>query len=150
VLNSTTTGADGSYSFTVQTTTNELYKVATATKPIRRTAVLFQGVQDVVKMTASSSTSTVGGHITFSGDVAPDQAGHFIYLEKLGKDNDWHVVEVRFVKMNSTFEFGWTFGTSGQKEFRARITGGPPNVGGASQPIPIAVSLPPLNTLPTG
>jgi hypothetical protein len=149
-LQSTTTGTDGSYSFNVQTTTNELYKVKTASKPLRHSAVLFQGVQDVVNMSASSATSTVGGHITFSGDVSPDKAGHVIYLEKLGKDNDWHVVEVRFVNANSTFQFGWTFGTSGTKEFRARITGGPANVGGASSPVDVAVAQPPLTSLPTG
>ena len=32
-------------------------------------------------------TSTVNGHVVFSGNVAPGKAGHVIYLEKLGKDN---------------------------------------------------------------
>ncbi len=65
--------------------------------PRRHTAVLFEGVQDVVTMTSSSPTSTVGGHVTFTGSVSPDKAGHVIYLQKLGKDGDWHTVEVRFV-----------------------------------------------------
>ncbi len=147
----TTTGSDGSYSFAnLVSTTNELYQVRTTFAPARHTAVLFEGVQDVVTMQASSSTSTVGGRITFSGSVAPDKSGHVIYLEKLGKDNDWHVVEIRFVRGNSTFQFGWTFGTAGTKEFRARITGGPANVGGASAPVTIDVTQPPLSALPTG
>ncbi len=150
-LTTTTTGSDGSYSFAnVVSTTNELYQVRTTFAPYRHTAVLFEGVQDVVTMQASSSTSTVDGRITFSGSVSPDKSGHVIYLEKLGSDNDWHVVEVRFVGGNSTFQFGWTFGTAGTKEFRARITGGPANVGGASAPVTIDVTQPPLSALPTG
>jgi hypothetical protein len=150
-LTTTTTTADGSYSFpNVTSTTNQLYQVRTTFAPARHTAVLFEGVQDVVTMQASSSTSTVDGHITFTGSVSPDKAGHVIYLQKLGKDNDWHTVEVRTVDSNSTFQFGWTFGTAGTKEFRARITGGPANVGGASAPVTIDVTQPPLSTLPTG
>lgn len=149
VVQSTVTGSDGSYSFTVQSTTNELYQARTASAPLRSSAALFEGVQDMVNMTASSSTSTVGGHVTFTGDVSPGKAGHVIYLQKLGKDGDWHTVEVGFVDANSTFQFGWTFGAQGSKEFRARITGGPVNVGGASAPVAIAVSQPPLSGLPT-
>jgi hypothetical protein len=150
-LTTTTTATDGSYSFpNVASSTNELYLVRTTFAPRRHTAVLFQGVQDVVTMSSSSSTSTVDGHVVFTGSVSPDKAGHSIYLQKLGKDGDWHTVEVRFVNSASTFQFGWTFGTAGTKEFRARITGGPANVGGASAPVTIVVSQPPLSTLPTG
>ena len=150
-VNTTTTGADGSYSFAnLTSTTNELYLVRTTFAPRRHTAVLFEGVQDVVTMSSSSGTSTVDGHVVFSGSVSPSKAGHAIYLQKLGKDGDWHTVEVRFVDNASTFQFGWTFGTMGTKEFRARITGGPANVGGASAPVTVVVSQPPLSTLPTG
>ncbi len=150
LLQSTTTGANGGYSFTVQSDTNELYQVRTTFKPARQSAVLFQGVQDVVTMSASSSTSTVNGHITFQGTVSPGKPGHVIYLEKLGRDDQWHVVEVRYVSSRSTFQFGWTFGTAGDKQFRARITGGLANVGAASPAVTVDVSQPPLAALPTG
>jgi hypothetical protein len=149
-VTTTTTAADGSYSFpNLASNTNELYLVRTTFAPRRHTAVLFEGVQDVVTMSSSSSTSTVDGHVVFTGSVSPDKTGHAIYLQKLGKDGDWHTVEVRFVNGASTFQFGWTFGTAGSKEFRARITGGPGNVGGASAPVTVVVSQPPLSTLPT-
>ena len=145
-----TTAADGSYQFAnVSSATNELYQVRTTFAPRRTSAALFEGVQDVVTMQASSSTSVVGGTVTFSGTVSPDKAGHVVYLERLGADNDWHVVEVRLVTPSSTFQFGWTFGTAGTKDFRARIVGGPANVGGASPEVPVVVSLPALSTLPT-
>ena len=150
-VTTTTTAADGSYSFpNVASRTNELYLVRTTFAPRRHTAVLFQGVQDVVTLSSSSATSTVDGHVVFTGSVSPDKTGHAIYLQKFGKDGDWHTVEVRFINGASTFQFGWTFGTMGTKEFRARITGGPANVGGASAPVTVVVSQPPLSTLPTG
>jgi hypothetical protein len=72
-----------------------------------------------------------------------------IYLQRLGADNDWHTVQVSTVTPSSTFQIPWTFGTAGTKEFRARITGGPANVGGASPPVTIDVTQPALSTLPT-
>lgn len=150
-LATATTGPDGSYSFAnVASATNELYQVRTTFKPGRHSAALFEGVQDVVTMQASASTSTVNGHVVFTGSVSPDKAGHVIYLQKLGTDNDWHTVEVRSVGNSSTYQFGWTFGTAGTKQFRARITGGPANVGGASAPVTIDVTQPALSSLPTG
>jgi hypothetical protein len=142
------TGSNGSYSFTEQPTENELYQVRETFAPHRHTAVLFEGVQDVVSMTASSPSSTVGGMVTLMGDVTPSKAGHVVYLQKLGEDNDWHTVEVRFVRSNSTFQFGWTFGTTGEKTFRARITGDEENVGGASAPLAIAVGPSSVSSLP--
>ena len=64
-------------------------------------------------MTPSSTTSEVGGHVTFTGTVLPDKAGHVIYLQRLGADGDWHNEEIRFVTNASTFQFGWTFGKAG-------------------------------------
>ncbi|MGI8506680.1 MAG: hypothetical protein ACR2MK_07710 [Solirubrobacteraceae bacterium] len=148
---STTTGGNGEYNFANLTSThNDLYQVRTTFAPARESAVLFEGVQDVVTLTASSSTSTVGGHITFTGNVSPDKSGHVVYLQKFGKDSDWHTVEVQVVHSGSTFQFGWTFGTARTKEFRARIIGGKVNVGGASAPVTIDVTQPPLSSLPTG
>jgi hypothetical protein len=151
-LTSTVTGSNGNYAFAnLESSTNELYQVRPTFAPARQTAVLFEGVQDVVTMSASSSTSMVGGRVTFTGNVSPDKAGHVIYLQRLGMDGYWHTLETRYVRANSTFQFGWTFGTAGVDQFRARITGTglPPNVGGASPPVTIDVTLPPVTSLPT-
>jgi hypothetical protein len=146
----TNTKGDGSYSFTVSPTQNTLYQARTSLPPHRHSAVLFEGVRDVVNMTASSDSSTVGGKVTFTGTVTPDKAGHAIYLQKLGKDGDWHTVEVHHVKSDSTFQFTWTFGTQGMKTFRARITSDERNVGDASTPVTITVSPAPASSLPPG
>ncbi len=137
----TTIGSDGSYTFAPQApTSNTVYQVRTTLAPRRHSAVLFEGVQDALTMTPSSTTSEVGGHITFTGTVLPDKAGEVIYLQRLGADGDWHNEEIRVVTHGSTFQFGWTFGKAGTYQFRARITGDGVNVGGASAPVTIQVS----------
>ncbi len=83
----TTTGSDGSYSFSQAPTENTLYQVRTTQAPRRHSAVLFEGVRDVISMTGPS-TATVGQKVTFTGTVLPDKAGHVIYLQRLGKDGD--------------------------------------------------------------
>jgi hypothetical protein len=145
----TTTGSDGGYTFAAQLPTeNRLYQVRTTLAPSRRSAVLFEGVRDVLTMTASSTSSTVGGRVTFDGTVLPDKAGHVIYLQRLGADGEWHVVAVGLVRNTSTFEFNWSFGTAGTKTFRARITSDGRNVGAASAPVTVTVSPAPTSSLP--
>jgi hypothetical protein len=149
-ITTTITGTDGSYSFpSVESTTNELYQARTTFAPHRDTAVLFEGAQDTLTFQSSSPTSTVGGQVTFTGSVSPDKAGHVIYLQRLGADNNWHTVASSTVKPDSTYAFNWTFGTAGTKVFRARITGGPANVGNASSTVTIDVTQPALSSLPT-
>ena len=137
----TTTGPDGSYVFPAQVpSANTLYLVRTTLAPHRHSAVLLEGVQDLLSMVPSSTTSTVGGEVTFDGTVLPDKTGHVIYLQRLGADGNWHNVEIRAVQFGSTFHFAWTFGKAGAYEFRARITSDHANVGNASAPVTIQVS----------
>ena len=144
----TTTGSGGSYTFAPQMPAyNTVYRVETTLAPHRHSAALFEGVQDVLTMTPSSTTSQIGGTVTFTGTVLPDKAGHVIYLQLLGTDGHWHNEEVRFVTGSSTFQFGWTFGKAGAYQFRARITEDRGNVGGASTPVTIQVS--PATTSPS-
>jgi hypothetical protein len=152
-ITSTSTGTDGSYSFPLTGALapghNEVYEVRTTIAPHRHSAQLFEGVRDVVTINPSSTSSTVGGVVTFTGSVTPDKAGHAIYLQRLGADGDWHNVEMRVVSTSSAYEFSWTFGAAGSKEFRVRIYGGPENVGAASAPVTVTVSgLAPVSSLP--
>jgi hypothetical protein len=151
-LGATTTDGNGNYSFTQSPPHNMIYVVRTTLPPRRHTAPLFEGVRDLVTLASSSPTSQVGGQVTFSGTVTPDKAGHVIYLQKLGPDGDWHTVKVDLVQSDATFQFTWTFGSAGVKQFRARIPGGPVNLGGASDPVSVTVSpaaVPPAS-LPPG
>src|ERR1019366_6731122 len=76
-LGSTPTGSDGSYSFTQMPSHNETYRVRTTyiPPPRRKTAQVFEGAADVVSLTASSTTSTVGGEVTSTGTGLAGQDG---------------------------------------------------------------------------
>ena len=66
----TTAMTDGAGNYTFANVTSYQRAVSGAGHVPARpgaSAVLFEGVQDVVNMTPSSKTSTVGGHVTFSG-----------------------------------------------------------------------------------
>jgi hypothetical protein len=119
--------------------------VRTTFAPARHSAVLFEGVRDVLQFVADQSTTTVGGQVTFTGSVTPDKAGHPIYLQRLGADGDWHSIEVTLVRPNSTFQFAWRFGKAGSEQFRARIFSDLHNVGAASTP-PVTVTVSPAVT----
>ncbi len=138
-LATTVTGLDGSYSFSQSPARNEVYRVGT-TKPHRVSANLYEGVQDVVTMSASSAAGVVGGTVSLGGTVTPDHTGHIVHLQLLGADGYWHNVATGVVASGSTYSFTYTFGETGEMQLRARIYGGPENVGGASLPVTIAVS----------
>jgi hypothetical protein len=132
-------------------TTNMVYYVATMPLPHtkrRHTALLYQGVQDMVTMHASTGTASTAQTVTFFGTVLPDKAGHLIYLQKLGTDGDWHTVALGIVGSNSTFQFTWTVGSPNTYSFRARVPSDENNVGGASAPVSVTATAPPATTLP--
>ena len=129
-----------------------VYAVHATGPPVKQlTARLFQGVQDVVALSASAATASVGESLILTGTVSPDKAGHVIDLEQLGSDGSYHLVKDVLVNNASTFQFGWTPGTVGTKSLRAEIQGGPENLGGVSPAVMIAVNAPPpVSSLPAG
>lgn len=142
-------GADGTYQFTETPLVNTIYQARTAFGAVRRSAMLWQGAHDVVTMTPSSTTSTVGGEVVFNGSVQPSKVGHRIYLERLGTDGEWHPVEARYVNSISGFQFDWRFGQPGTYEFRARIYSDDRNVGAPSTPVTVTVmGVTPVTSLP--
>ena len=151
VLADTTTGQDGSYSFNqAALTANTVYYAATMRlpqNPRRRTAPLFEGVRDVVSMQSNPGSPSTGQTVTFTGTVLPDKAGHLIYLQKLGKDGDYHAVEVAIVRNDSTFSFQYTIGSPGMHTFRARVASDQNNIGGASLPVTVTATTPAASSL---
>jgi hypothetical protein len=126
-----TTASDGSYTFTVTPVHNTVYR-ATTRHPWRSSATVHQGVQDVVTINSSSSSGQQGGTVTLSGTVTPAKPGHAVFLQRLGDDGAWHDVASTRLDSASTYSFTYTFGQTGTAELRARIFGGPWNVGAAS------------------
>ncbi|MGO9903415.1 MAG: hypothetical protein ACLP0J_27865 [Solirubrobacteraceae bacterium] len=149
-LHTTTTASDGSYSLNQSPIHNIAYKVETTLPPLRQTTVLYEGVEDIVTTSGSSyQTATAGGTLTLTGTVAPDHTGHVIYLQELGSDSAWHNIAAAIVAAGSTYTFTQTFGEAGTFQLRARIYGGPENIGAAAPVVTVMVSgLAPISTLP--
>ena len=147
-----TTGSDGGYTFTQPgLAANTVYHVATmplSQTARRHTALVYEGVRDVLTFQSGATSAPTGQTVTFTGTVLPDKASHSIYLQKLGKDRDWHTVEVGTVRNDSTFQLHWTLGAPGNHEFRARITSDGTNVGTASAPVTVTATAPPASSLP--
>ena len=74
------------------------------------------------------------------GTVAPPKVGHFIELQRLGRDGDYHTIQVVRVDGSSKFEFLVRFSVPGTKRLRVHINGGPFNWGANSDPVNVIVS----------
>jgi hypothetical protein len=140
------TDASGNYTFPAQApVTNTFYEVSGAG---RVSAVLYEGVRDLLTAQVSSSSIQAGQAVTFSGAVAPDHTGHVIYLERRNRTGgDFHVAQVGVVQPGSTYSIVHTVYDEGVKVFRIEIPGGPENVGAASAPLTITVTPGPVAAL---
>lgn len=156
------TGAGGEYTFPAQSPINSTYyKVRTgsmntvyagtgvkAPSGEKESAVLYEGVKDLLTAQVSQSTIQAGQALTFSGTVAPDHTGHIIYLERQNTSGGgFHVVEVTTVGAGSAYSIVHTVYAPGTKVFRVRIPGGPENGSTASAPFTIQVTPAPASSL---
>jgi hypothetical protein len=163
----TTTDANGNYAFPAQSPANStFYEVSALSRCVTppnavrvcmppangggplTSAVLFEGVRDVLSATVSATSVQVGGTVTFTGTVAPNHAGHVIYLERENAGNDgFHVVQVGLVNSDSTYSIAHRVYDAGTKVLRVYIPGGPENEGAASAPFTIVVTPGPASAL---
>jgi hypothetical protein len=111
-------------------------------------AVLYEGVKDVLTAQVSATTVPAGQTVTFSGTVAPDHTGHVIYLERQNPHGSgFHVIQVSFVGAGSTYSIVHRLYDPGVKVLRVFIPGGPENQGAASPPFAITVTPAPAASL---
>jgi hypothetical protein len=144
------TGAGGEYAFPAQSPVyNTFYQVRTGAKTSReKSAVLYEGVKDVLTAEISSSTVQAGQALTFKGTVAPEHAGHIVYLERQNASgNGFHVVQVATIEAGSTYTIVHTVYDAGTKVFRVRVPGDPENEGTVSAPFTIQVTPAPASAL---
>ncbi len=137
---SATTGSDGSYSFSEAPVNNTVYKVETTATPVRRTASLYEAVAESVSMTPSATSTMVGTAVSFSGGVTPDHTGHSVYLQIQTAKGGWQDVAESTLTSGSRYSFSYRFGQPSTYTVRARIFGGPENVGAASTPVTVTVA----------
>jgi hypothetical protein len=158
------TNGAGEYSFPAQAPVNStFYRVegfrpvcpppppgAAACLAIRRvmSAVLYEGVKDVLTAQVSATTVQAGQAVTFSGTVSPDHTSHVIYLERQNAHGPgFHVIQVSFVGAGSAYSIVHQLYDPGTRVLRVYIPGGPENQGAASQPFSIQVTPAPASTL---
>jgi hypothetical protein len=143
---STTSSSTTSTSSPTTTTSNTTTSAAAARRyPGRRdvtsSSVIFVGVKDVLTASASATTVSQGGTVTFSGSVAPDVTGHVIWLQQENvAGTGFHTVQVVPVLTGSTFTIVHQIFEVGDHVFRVEIPGGPLNGGANSQTFPVAVT----------
>ncbi len=140
------TDAGGKFTFPAQApVASTFYRVRGAG---RSSAVLYEGVRDLLTAQVSASSIAAGQSLTFSGAVAPDHTGHVIYLERQDRvGGEFHVVQVGFVGPGSAYSIVHQVYDPGNKVFRVKIPGGPENVGAASAPFTIQVTPAPAAAL---
>ena len=139
VATATTDGA-GNYAFPAQSPLHSTVYQARPPNGSRRSAQVFEAVRDVISTSGHPSNPMVGQVVSVKGSVAPPKVGHFIELQKLGRDGDYHAIEVVRVNGSSQFEFLVRFSVAGAKQLRVHINGGPFNWGANSDPINLTVS----------
>jgi phage protein U len=151
----TTGNSAGEYSFPAQSPANStFYRVDTGQPNCLHgevcpaiafrtvsSAVLYEGVKDVLTAQTSPTTVQAGQSVTFSGMISPDQTGHVIYLERQNaRGPGFHVVQVSFVGAGSSYTIVHRFYDAGIKLLRVYIPGGPDNQGAASSSFTIQVN----------
>lgn len=137
----TTTGSDGSYAFTVSPTRTTVYQARLVSNSSRRSTALFEGVKDTVTFTPSTTSTSVGDTVTFSGTVGPTIPGHAIYLQAYSTtDSRWHTVQVGFLSSTSTYSLSWTAWQAGSVQLRVLVPGGQRNFGVVSSATTITVA----------
>jgi hypothetical protein len=140
------TDAAGNYAFGAQSPAHSTaYQVKGGG---RASALLYEGVRDMLTSQASTTSVQAGQPVTFSGTVSPDHTGHVIYLERRNAtDGDFHVVEVANVGSSSSYSITHRFFDAGSRVVRVYIPGGPENQGAAGVQFTITVSPAPASTL---
>jgi hypothetical protein len=147
-LATTTTDAEGKYSFPAQSpTASTFYKVQGAG---RSSAVLYEGVKYLLTATPSATSVQSGAPLIFSGTVTPARAGHEIYLERQNlSGTGFHVVAVGTVGAGGTYSITHSFFAPGTDVLRVKIPGDPENGGTASETFSIPITpVPPASLKP--
>lgn len=140
------TDSEGNYTFPAQSPVDStFYRVQGSGK---HSAVLYEGVKDVLTATASPTTVQAGQPVTFSGTVEPDHTGDTIYLERQNASGvGYHVIQLAMIGTGSTYSFAHRFYDAGTKTVRIYVPGGPQNGAAASQPFAITVTPAPAAAL---
>lgn len=133
-----TTDAGGSYSFTQSPLQSTSYKVTVATT---MSTVLFEGVKFLLSTGSEPSTAEAGQALTFTGTLAPVDAGQVVHLERRSPSGiGFSVVGAGTVNADSTFSITYMAHTVGTYTMRIKVPAGSGIEGTASDPFSVQVT----------
>lgn len=142
------TNGGGEYAFPAQSPVDSTFYEVQGDG--RSSAVLYEGVRDVLTATVSPATSSIqaGQTLTFSGTVSPDHTGHLIYLQRQNASGTgFNVVEATTVASGSVYSIPYTDFNLGTNVFRVRVPGDPQNGAAVSPLFTIQVTPPTASAL---
>ncbi len=139
------TNAGGEYTMPTQTPLRStFYEVKGGGQT---SAVLFEGVHDLITAEPSASSVPQGQPLGVTGTVTPDVAGHVVYLQAKSPSGQFHTIEIGYVGSTSTYVLEHRFYFVGTHVLRVYIPGGPENEGAASPVFTVQVTPAPLPSL---
>jgi hypothetical protein len=145
-VSAVTTGPEGAYSFPETPQQNTFYIVRGP--GTTHSAVLFEGVRDVLTPSSSPSSVMQGQPITFTGTVSPAYKEEPVYLEHENLfGGGFHVIGTTRLSEEGTgtYSIFYEFIAPGRKVLRVRVPGNPANQGAVSAPFDVEVTPGPLS-----
>ena len=91
-VETTTTNADGDYTFTVTPEVNTNYRTVARVDPEARSDNQTVGVKMRITRTVSDATPRRGQVVTFTGTVKPAHDGRTVYIQRRRSDGTWRTV----------------------------------------------------------
>jgi hypothetical protein len=145
----TTASPDGRYAFTEAPQHNAWFMVRSASRPGKRTAVLYEAVRYAVSAKPSTTAASPGKIVSFTGTVLPSRpSGEVVYLQRLGADGDWRTVAATSTNAAATYTVATTVGSAPSERFRVRALGDGLNRTAVSPVTAVSVTSPPPSALP--
>jgi hypothetical protein len=132
-----TTDAAGRYTFTQAPLQRTYYQVRDASA---RSTTLFQGVSCRLEPEAPPTSAAAGQPVTFSGTLAPAQAGQPVKLERGYSSGIGFHVLASSVLQGSSYSIVHTFDTSGSYVLRIKVPGDASCEAASSAPFALQVT----------
>jgi predicted extracellular nuclease len=139
----TVTGEDGAYSFSVTPDRTTYYRVVFAGDRISASAQsesIRVGVAPRVRVAVSDQTVQKGTQVLFSGLVTPDHAGQIVRVQKQRDDATWRTVATTTLDRDSFYKYRFAPLASGSSNWRILKPRDDDHVTGASRTFVMRVS----------
>jgi hypothetical protein len=133
-----TTDAEGHYTFTQEPLQSTYYEAADASA---RSSALFEGVLFTLTPSATPDAVAAGQPVTFSGTLSPAHAGQVVYLERqYASGAGFHPIASGTVDEASAYAITHTFSRTGTSVLRVKVPGDGKLLTSTSEPFTVALA----------